>query len=117
MLHLLETNKYMITFILTSVVILLGIYFLYYKKKIQDFDFKEKKEELIENYNNLSPSLATLLKNNNIKLEQYYNIIKYHNNIKKEEVSITENTQLSDLELDTDEKEEITNKLQELNSK
>lgn len=117
MLHLLETNKYIITFVLTTVIIILGIYFLYYKKKIQDFDFKEKKEEIVENYNNLSPSLATLLKNNNIKLEQYYNIIKYYNNIKKEKVSITENTQLSDLELDTDEKEEITKKLQELNNK
>lgn len=117
MLHLLETNKYIITFVLTTVIIILGIYFLYYKKKIQDFDFKEKKEEIVENYNNLSPSLATLLKNNNIKLEQYYNIIKYYNNIKKEKVSITENTQLSDLELDTDEKDEITKKLQELNSK
>lgn len=117
MLYLLETNKYIITFVLTSVIIILGIYFLYYKKKMQDFDFKEKKEEIIENYNNLSPSLATLLKNNNVKLEQYYNIIKYYNNIKKEEVSITENTQLSDLELDTNEKEEITKKLQELNSK
>ena len=84
---------------------------------MQDFDFKEKKDEIIENYNNLSPSLGTLLKNNNVNLEQYYNIIKYYNNIKKEEVSITENTQLSDLELDTNEKEEITKKLQELNSK
>lgn len=117
MLYLLETNKYIITFVLTSVIIILGIYFLYYKKKMQDFDFKEKKEEIVENYDNLSPSLATLLKNNNVKLEQYYNIIKYYNNIKKEEVSITENTKLSDLELDTNEKEEITKKLQELNSK
>lgn len=117
MLHLLETNKYIITFVLTSVIIILGIYFLYYKKKMQDFDFKEKKEEVIENYENLSPSLVSLLKNNNVKLEQYYNIIKYYNNIKKEEVSITENTKLSDLELDTNEKEEITKKLQELNSK
>lgn len=117
MLYLLETNKYIITFVLTSVIIILGIYFLYYKKKMQDFDFKEKKEEIIENYNNLSPSLATLLKNNNVNLEQYYNIIKYYNNIKNEEVSITENTKLSDLELDTNEKEEITKKLQELNSK
>ena len=117
MLHLLETNKYIITFVLTSVIIILGIYFLYYKKKMQDFDFKEKKEEVIETYNNLSPSLVSLLKNNNVKLEQYYNIIKYYNNIKKEEITITENTKLSDLELDTNEKEEITKKLQELNSK
>lgn len=117
MLHLLETNKYIITFVLTSVVIILGIYFLYYKKKMEYFIFK-KKEKVIENYDNLSPSLATLLKNNDIKLEQYYNIIKYYNNIKKEEeVSITENTKLSDLELDTNEKKEITQKLQELNSK
>ena len=50
---------------------------------MQDFNFKEKKEEVIENYDNLSPSLASLLKNNNVKLEQYYNIIKYYNNIKK----------------------------------
>ena len=33
----------------------------------------------------------------------------------KEEITITENTKLSDLELDTDEKEEITKKLRELN--
>ena len=84
---------------------------------MQDFDFKEKKEEVVENYDNLSPSLVSLLKNNNVKLEQYYNIIKYYNNIKKEEVSITENTKLSDLELDTNEKEEIIHKLQELNNK
>jgi hypothetical protein len=100
--------------ILTTIVICSAIYFLWYRRKQSEFEQADK-NNTDEYNNNLSPSLNKLLKEKNIRVNDY-NIINNIISSRNKPVELTEDnsTNLSDLELNTNEKEEITKELEQL---
>ena len=108
-------NMSPVIIIMTTLVICSAIYFLWYRKKQSEFENAEKNNTEEYYNNNLSPSLNKLLKEKNIRVDDY-NIINNIISSRNKSVELTEDnsTNLSDLELNTNEKEEITKELDQL---